>query len=111
MAKIKLDIDTDSTPDHFDRIENMRLGPKPKVLFISSIKLTTTLLTQFSNGLSGEADQLTPIDALNYAGGSTTAIETAIQNNHGPAQLLVTAGGLVSHLAAKKKGSIHMKGY
>jgi hypothetical protein len=112
MAKIKIEIDTEEATQHqYHGGESIRVSARPKVLLVSSIPLSPEFSTNFSNGLSGSADQLVPWSNLGYIGGSTAAIETAIQNNHGPAHLVVTAGGLVSHLAAKNTAGGHTKGY
>lgn len=93
--------------------EASALAAAPKVLMVSSIPLTGEMTTSFTNGAAsvGVGVVLRPQGDLRYAGGDTTNIENFIKGNHGSHNLIVTTGGSITHVAAKKSHAHHNKNW
>jgi hypothetical protein len=98
MAKIKLDIDTDSI-DQATKCEIRVLG-KQKIGVVSSISLDGTILDDsFRSGVNNYADVKIK-DKCNYKKNHIEKLEQEIKTFNRTADLIATAGGLVAYNAA-----------
>lgn len=94
MAKIKIEIDTEATGG--ERILSGRVLTPPKIVLVSSISIPQTLRDAFTGGvnLNIPGPQISFKPSCGYG---SDDLKTAIDNS---ADLIVTAGGNISYLAA-----------
>jgi hypothetical protein len=98
MAKIKIEIDTESYERESTRKVELLAGMK-KVRVISPITITQAMLDAFTDGMNISSD-LKHSDKHGYKRGDNSKLKQAIKDNNS-ADLIATAGGLAAYDAAR----------
>jgi hypothetical protein len=101
MAKIKIEIDTESTQD----TRKVQFLAHPKISVISAISATPALKDSFNNGVNDSNVQVHFVPNQGYKKNNISKLKTAVQNANS-ADLIATAGGLAAYEAASSEATI-----
>jgi hypothetical protein len=97
MAKIKIEIDTEST-ERQDTRKGQFLA-HPKISVVSAISITPSFRTSFETGVNDSSVQVHYDPSNGYKKHDLSHLVKAIQNNNS-ADLIATAGGMAAYEAA-----------
>jgi hypothetical protein len=103
MAKIKLEIDTETTELGITR--KVQVVTHPKIRVISAISISQLLQDAFTSGVSNNNADIKFFPGNGYKKNDIRKLKTVIHNNNS-ADLIVTAGGLAPYQAASSDATI-----